>query len=390
MSSLDIFIIILALLQAAWWARAGFMHSLFSLSGFWLGFVIGTLLAPVLMTLVAGAWVQMALAIVVILTVASLGGSLGQLMGRRLGQLTHRLRLGWLDTSLGALLGVVITLATIWLGASLLSGSPFTGLNRQLQQSTIIHQLNRALPPTPAILTRIGGLINQQIFPRIFIGPAPRPVEPVNQSTSAEVEAVLATAGASTVRIEGLGCGGIITGSGFVAQENLVVTNAHVVAGITSPTIIDANGSRSGEIVYFDPDQDIAMVRTLSLAGLPLPLASQLEPRSTTAVVLGYPGGGRLKGTPAGILRQIEARGLDIYGRRAVTRSMYELQAEVISGNSGGPVVLPNGTVVGLVVARSESVAEVSYSLTSKVISAALESVTATSQLVTSGRCLPR
>jgi S1-C subfamily serine protease len=155
-----------------------------------------------------------------------------------------------------------------------------------------------------------------------------------------------------------------------VAEDQLVVTNAHVVAGISSPTVIDQAGAHRAMVVVFDPNLDIAVLRATGLAGKPLPIAAPLQPRGTTAVALGYPGGGGLTASPAAILGDINAVGRNIYNEGVTRRNVYQLNADIEPGNSGGPLVLPNGTVVGVVFAKSVTDANLGYALTTpKVLS---------------------
>lgn len=390
MSVLDVLIIITVLVQSAWWAKTGFTHGFFSLAGFWLGFIGGAALAPHALTLTADPLLRMLAAVAIILGLAFIAGSIGQVIGVRLSGITKRLRLGIADGILGAVFGAMVTLVIIWLLAAVLSGVPYREVNREIRNSTVLQTMNQVLPDAPAVISGIASLINPEGFPRVFLGPEPRPVEPVEQPSTKEVAAAIETAGASTVRLEGAGCGGVVTGSGFVAAPGMVVTNAHVVAGIVNPSVVDTNGQRQAEVIYFDADKDIAIMKTANLAGKPLRIRENAQNRGAGTVALGYPGGGRLSGTPAAILRQIDARGLNIYGEKTVMRSMYELQTEVTSGNSGGPVVLPDGTVAGMIFARSESEQGIGYALTSQEILTALETARSSSEPVATGSCAPR
>lgn len=390
MNILDALIILIVLVQSAWWTKAGFTQGFFSLVSFWVGFIGGAALAPHALTLTDDPLLRILTAVAVIFGLAFVAGSLGQIIGVRLSGIAKKLRLGIADGILGAGFGAMVTLVIIWLLAAIISGSPFREVNREIRNSTVLQTMNQVLPDAPALISGIAALINPDGFPQVFLGPEPRPVEPVEQPSTKEVAAAIEAAGVSTVRLEGTGCDGIVTGSGFVAAPDMVVTNAHVVAGIRSLSVVDTNGQRQAGVIYFDADKDIAIVKTTNLAGKPLRIRETTQNRGTGTVALGYPGGGRLSGTPAAILRQIDARGLNIYGKKAVTRSMYELQAEVVSGNSGGPVVLPDGTVAGLVFARSESERKIGYALTSPEILAALETAKSSPELVTTGSCAPR
>ena len=385
---LDIIIAVVVLIQAIYWAKIGCLQGVVSIVGFWSGFIAGALLAPIVLIFFDDPGLSILIAFAVLFGSAALVGMIGKLIGRQANRLSLMLRLGPLNSILGAVTGAGITLAGIWLIASLFSGIPFRQINHQIAGSSILQSMNETLPPAPAVISGIGTLINPQSFPQVFIGPGPRPVEPVDEPTTAEVESALAAAGLSTVRIEGSGCGGVVTGSGFIVEDGFVATNAHVVAGIERPQVVDTDGQREATVVYFDPLQDIAILRADNLAGEVLEISEELRPRGTAAVALGYPEGGRLRGSSAAILRSLEARGFDIYGEQAVNRSMYEIQSEIISGNSGGPIVLPDGTVIGIVVSRSASIENVGYGVVASEVVSALEQARGVTSSVSTQRCV--
>ncbi|MCU1468695.1 MAG: Colicin production protein, partial [Actinomycetia bacterium] len=182
---------------------------------------------------------------------------------------------------------------------------------------------------------------------------------------SPSVRAAFEHAAASTLKIEGAACGRIQEGSGFVIAPGIVVTNAHVVAGVRQPFIL-ANGVDTPAIpILFDPNLDIAVMRDASINAPPLHLASTTVPRGTGAAVLGYPGGGPLTVHAAIVLTEIEAVGRNIYGTSTTKRDVYELEGVVRPGNSGGPFVEPDGTVIGVVFARSSLNNDIGYALTS-------------------------
>lgn len=389
MNLLDLIITVLAVIQAVRWSRYGFSRGFFSLAGYWAGLILGAFVAPFLIGGIEDPLAKLFVVLLVIFGAATLLGSVGQLIGVRLFHLLNKARLNWIDGLAGSVFSVVVTLGIVWLLAAMLSGVPFRDVNRQIRGSAIVQGLNEKLPPAPAVLARIGTLINPEGFPQAFLGPEPQPIAPVDPPSSADIKAALESAGRSTVRIESVGCGGQLTGSGFVADENIIVTNAHVIAGIDQPTVVDINGRHRAQTIYFDPDMDIAILRVDgNLAGPPLNLANQEFSRGTTGVTLGYPVGGPLKAVPAGVLSAVDARGLNIYGQKTVMRSIYILQTEVIRGNSGGPVVLTDGTVIGVIFARSDSDDNVGYAVRSSEVIPALQRAVQRNQAVDTGFCV--
>jgi S1-C subfamily serine protease len=189
------------------------------------------------------------------------------------------------------------------------------------------------------------------------------------------------------VKIVGEGCGQIQEGSGFVVAPGVVVTNAHVVAGIPDPMVEDDAGSHTTRVVSFDPAYDLAVLRVVGLGEHPLALDPSDVPRGTQAAVLGYPGGGPFRVAAAGVMAEFEAEGRDIYGQGLTVRNVYEIQAVVRPGNSGGPLVEPNGEVVGVVFSRSTTNGDIGYALTSAGVLSRVQRASSSSGTVGTGHC---
>jgi S1-C subfamily serine protease len=169
------------------------------------------------------------------------------------------------------------------------------------------------------------------------------------------------------VKVSGLGCGGLVTGSGFPVGTGYVVTNAHVVSGTKTHMIETPGGARMpGTVVYFDADRDVAVLHVPDFKAAALPFAS--ANRGTKGAVIGYPGGGPELVSPAIVDGRITAEGRDIYNRNLVTRQIFVIEAKVRPGNSGGPLVDTEGHVLGLVFATSASVPNQAYALTDEEI----------------------
>jgi S1-C subfamily serine protease len=207
----------------------------------------------------------------------------------------------------------------------------------------------------------------------VFSGLEPPTPQPVQMPDDPSVRDAVRAAGASTVRVEGFGCGGVQTGSGFVVAPGLVATNAHVVAGIRSLSVYEQSGRRHrATTVYFDPKLDFALLRTSGLSGRVLQLL-RTDVRHGGGAVLGYPGGSAtLQPGPAAVLQELRAVGPDIYGR-PTQRNVYQLQATIRQGNSGGPFVRRDGTVLGVVFAASTNDPHVGYALTSSEVASRVD-----------------
>ena len=383
MNLLDFFILFILFLEAQRGAAIGLIRSAFSLSGFMVGLILGALIGPLVVGLFEGELLKLVVTLIVLFVLALSGGLIGRYIGERLSKYTVNLHIKRIDKFLGAFFSMVVALFIIWLLSTMLGGGPSQAVNRQLQASKIIGLSDAVFPPAPAVLDRISRILGPSGFPTVFIGREPLPAEPVKTASKEQVTQALDAAGDSTVKIESAGCGGLLFGSGFVAAKDYVVTNAHVVAGVRSPTILDENGRHRATTVYFNPSLDIAILKTSNLAGDPLNIEQAELPRGTVAVVIGYPGGRPLEASSAGLRRQITAIGRDIYGEKRTERTIYEIQAEIEEGNSGGPLIRPDGTVIGVLFARSETFQNTGYAVTSQAISPALAQAKKSSEVST-------
>src|SRR5258708_328403 len=249
-----------------------------------------------------------------------------------------------IDNALGALLSGVTLLVLVWITAALLVVLPYPSVQSAAKDSRIVALMNRTFTPTPDIVADIGHIIAPNGFPDVFIGLEPPPT-PVTQPTPADLAAAVSRDRASIVKIQGTGCGGIVSGSGFVIGDGLIATNAHVVAGIRNPHIIQANGNRQASAIWFDPDLDFAVLRASGVSGSALPFNVNAVPRGTPGGVLGYPGGGSFEAHSAAVLDEFTTVGRNIYWHGKTARDVYSIQATVVPGNSGGPLVNTYGDV---------------------------------------------
>ncbi|MDB5178675.1 MAG: Colicin production protein [Patescibacteria group bacterium] len=366
---------------------SGFLRQVGSLGGFVAGLMLGAVIAPWVAGAMPSGSNRALVAVLVFFGVALTVGGLGEALGHALSGLAERYRLRVLDTALGAIFGVGITLLAVWLLAATFARSAGPALAAQIQSSRVLQVLDRSLPPAPDVLARLERTLGVNGLPRVFAGLEPAPAAPVAGPDAPAVNAVTAAGRAATVKILGEGWGGEVEGSGFVAGPGLVATNAHVVAGIDSPTVEDAAGSHRAQVVLFDPDLDFAVLRTVGLAAAPLPLDPNIEPRGTVGAALGYPGGGDFTASPAAILDRITATGRNIYDAGLVRRDIYELQALVRPGNSGGPLVAPDGSVIGVIFATSTVNGNLGYALTSAEVLPDFREA-ATSGSVSGGTCI--
>jgi S1-C subfamily serine protease len=369
----------------------GFIRQLFSTVGFFGGLFLGAWLQHYTVGLAHSDNGHSLIAVLTTLGCAILlliaGEYFGTAIKSWLLRRQHIKHVNSFDNGLGSMLAVVSLLMSAWLLASALTSLPINGLQTPFQESRIIRGLNKLLPDAPSVIASLGRLVDPNGFPRVFIGTEPTPRGNINLPSLDSLQPAVQKDQASIVKIAGQGCGGIVEGSGFVVGRDLVATNAHVVAGIRQPFVQDDNGNRAATTVWFDPDLDFAVLRVKNLAGKSLPLSEKPVSSGTAAAVVGYPGGGGLTASPAAILSKITASGRNIYNKAGVVREVYEIRATVIPGNSGGPLIAQDGSVIGVIFAESTAYKQVGYALTTPQVLHELRQVNGNSPTVSTGHC---
>lgn len=368
MNYVDLFILILVLVSLGEGVRKGGAVQIFSYAGLALGLVIGAAFAPRAAKFADDPIMRTVVSTVVLFGTSMLVGAIGRIFGSRIAGHLVRARLGPLDATAGAGVSIVSTLLVVWLMAAMLANVPIEEVSQGIQGSRVVHALNRTLPPTPGIFSRMRQILAAAGFPQVFAGLEPPPNGDVALPDNRLLQSAVVAAGASTVKIVGTGCGGTLNGSGFVVAPGYVMTNAHVIAGIDRPMVQDRRGFHRAVPVLFDPNIDVAVLRASNLAGPPLNLRLETAGGGDQGAVLGFPGGGPFKVVPAGVISEIEALGRDIYGRRLASRRVYRLRAEVRPGNSGGPFVDGSGNVLGVIFSASAVQPDIGYALTAREV----------------------
>lgn len=364
MNWLDLIIIVFLVGALFRGLQTGFAQQFFSTAGFLVGIFLGAWLQGYLISLAHSPQSKAFLSLAVILLTAMALMTLGEFVGLRLKTRFERFGIiKKVDRAFGAILSTVIILASAWLGAAIFNKVPVEGLQQQIHSSRIVTTLNHLLPSAPNVVTQIGHFINPNGFPQVFTGIEPKLQMDAPLPELGELRSAVEHARSSVVKIAGEGCGGIVEGTGFVAGEGLVITNAHVVAGVARPSVIDTAGSHDAQVVGFDPRLDIAVLKTDSLAGGALALAPGRVDAGTKSVVLGFPGGAGFTASPAVVLETITATGRDIYNQDTTQRSVHTVKVNIQQGNSGGPLIAVDGSVIGVVFAKSTSYHDIGYTL---------------------------
>ncbi|HSX34800.1 MAG TPA: MarP family serine protease [Candidatus Saccharimonadales bacterium] len=388
MNWLDVFIVLFLVTALIRGVEVGFIRQFCSTVGFFGGLFLGAFIEGKLVGLAHSANGKAVLALLVIGGIAAILWGIGEYVGLRLkfvigdGNIADRL-----DRIFGSALAGVTLLAAIWLGTAVFRNVPDSLWQQQIRSSRIVGFLNGQLPSAPNVLTSIGHFIDPNSFPQVFTGIEPSVETDAPLPDMGTLNKAVTASRPSVVKVEGKGCGGIIEGTGFVAGAHEVVTNAHVVAGVRQPFVADQNGVHRATVISFDPDLDVAVLRTSDLAGKPLNILTQTASNGTAAAVLGYPGGGGFTATPAAILESFTALGRNIYNQGQTRRDIYSIKSSIEQGNSGGPVIAEDGSVIGLVFAKSTTYGNVGYALTMQPVASEINNVRGSNTPVSTGSC---
>jgi S1-C subfamily serine protease len=319
----------------------------------------------------------------------SLGSSLGSALARRLGNGV----LGAVDRVGGGFVGVAQALLVIWLAGGLLAIGPVPRLTEAAQTSTAVRTLNSVLPPPETIAGDLAALLDASGLPDVFVGLEPLPRPPVDRPSDARTRAIGALAEASTFRIAVGACGQQVSGSGVAVAPGYIVTNAHVVAGADQRGIRVANSEgdlADAVVVLFDPRLDLAVLYAEDVRAPALDFAVIDPEREAIGAALGYPGGGPLTVLPAAVTGAYVGTGLDIYDEARVQRDLIELQSAIERGDSGGPFVLADGTIGGIVFAEARTDPDIGYALAARMADQAVAPSIGRTSPVDTGPCLIR
>jgi S1-C subfamily serine protease len=372
---LDLILIALASAFAVAGYRQGFIIGILSFLGFSGGSVIGLYIAPGISTSAASNQsLQAVLAIAIVFAAAVIGMLIASGLGVLLRSRVRRRPTTVLDSIGGALVNVVAILLLAWLiGSFVAYAPPFPAVAREVNNSVLLKGVDRLIPQAARPeFSAIRRLLTTEPYVQVFgaLGAetaldVPKPDRAVLKSRG------LLAARDSVVQIKGLApsCSRTIEGSGFVIGPERVITNAHVVAGVTEgPEVYTrSQAGYPARVILFDPRDDVAV---LYVPGLRLPMLRLAGPAAfgAPAIVAGYPLESPFTAVAARVGRSELANGPDIYQRTRLVRNIYPIRAVVQPGNSGGPLLAPDGRVYGMVFAAAVAVPDTGYALTGSEI----------------------
>ncbi|MER7691589.1 MarP family serine protease [Streptomyces sp. NPDC097610] len=369
---------ILLLVAAVWFAivgyRQGFVVGILSVIGFLGGGLVAVYLLPVIWGSLTDdskvSTTAAVVAVIVVIVCASVGQALTTHLGNKLRRYITWSPARALDATGGALVNVVAMLLVAWLIGSALAGTTLPTLGKEVRGSRVLHGVSGALPSqADTWFADFSSVLAQNGFPQVFSPFANEPITDVRPPDPALANSPVALrAQKSIVKVMGTAqsCGKVLEGSGFVFGNRRVMTNAHVVGGVDEPTVqIGGEGRKyDAKVVLYDWERDIAVLDVPNLNAPALQFTAKDAASGNNAIVAGFPQNGAYNVQPARVRGRITANGPDIYHRGTVRRDVYSLYATVRQGNSGGPLLTPDGKVYGVVFAKSLDDANTGYALT--------------------------
>ncbi len=370
--------------------RTGALPQVGGIAGAVGGLLLSLNLAPWLVSETAGlqpvprVLVVLGAIIAAVLIGEAVGSGIGRAVGDRLGQGV----LSGVDRVAGAALGAAQAILIIWLAGGLLAVGPLPTVGRTASESFSMQVIDAYLPPPTKVVGQIAGALDASGLPSVFVGLEPAPLAPVDLPGSAEARRIAAAATGGTARVVTLACTTQVTGTAELIAPNYLVTNAHVVAGAESINVELGSEEVAAKAVAFDPELDVAVLYAPGFKGTVLRFAAATPDRGVVGAAIGYPGGGPMVVIPAGVAGSYPATGRDIYNRAVIDRTIIELRAAIQPGDSGGPLILPDGTIGGLVFAESREVASVGYALTPTAVATDVQPAIGRTSPVDVGPCI--
>ena len=386
---LDLILILALLSYLVYGLRNGFLVTAGGIAGFAAGAVAAFFAVPLVSGFVQDSGWRLTAIVAAAVVLVVMGHGLGTMAGRQVRGAMRIRPLRAVDRLVGGAVNVVVAALVMSMLAFSISslGVPF--VSQQLAESRVIRFID-GLTPTPvkATMAQLRSAVIGNGIPTLIEGLEQGPAVPVPDA-STDTPA-LNRAAQSVLRIAGTAyeCGQNQTGTGFVVSAERVVTNAHVVAGVSQPVVEMADGgAMPGRVVYFDTKHDLAVLAVEDLAAEPLPLSADL-PSGTPAAFAGYPHGGPFQSKPATIRDIATVLVPDIYGSNPTPEEIYRLAGDVQPGNSGGPLLTTAGAVAGVIFAKATSDTEMGFAITMDDLNPVAAQAPAMTAPVSSGQCI--
>ncbi len=362
MNWVDVLIVAIAIVAAIGGWFQGAIRQVLGWIGLIAGFYVGIAIAPSLSTKITHSSWRPILAMVIVGVAAYAGHFLGHLLGASIRRTVKMVKLGLVDSVAGVVVGVVGALITVWIVAALLVATSWSAAASGIQGSSIIKTLDKDLPNVPSAEARLQSMLRNADFPSVFASivaptvPSSGPAPKLGKNTLSPTSPI------QILKVLAMGCSDTHQGTGFFVTPQLVVTNAHVVAGAASVTV----GGVPAKVALFDPVNDLAILRVATKAS-PMKFVPSVPSSRTRAEVIGFPLDGRRTISPSIINGEITAESRDIYDKQTFARTVLVVYSNIEPGNSGSPVLI-HGDVAGVVFSKSLSQSETAYAIPASTV----------------------
>jgi len=388
---LDLALALMLLTYLIYGLRNGFLVTLGGIAGFAAGAVAAFLSVPLVSDLVDDSGWRLTAIVATAVLLIVLGHGLGTMIGRKIRSVVRIKPLRAADRVVGGGVNVVVSALVMSMLAFSVGalGVPF--VSQQLAESKVIRAIDVATPtPLKASMAQLRSAVIGEGIPTLLNDFAQsQPVAIPDASTDTPA---LNQAADSVLKIAGTAfqCGQNQTGTGFVVSPGRVVTNAHVVAGVTEPVVqIPGGGALPARVVYFDTRRDLAVLAVDNLRPAPIPLGSEL-PNGSPAAFAGYPHGGPFQSKPATVQDIATLLVPDIYGNNAAPEEVYRLAGDVQPGNSGGPLLTTDGQVVGVIFAKATNDPSLGFAITMADLGPVAAQAPGLGNAVSPGECIKK
>jgi S1-C subfamily serine protease len=387
----DGILILLMLVFAISGYRQGFVIGALSFGGFFSGVLIGLQVGPLIANQFSDSGARLVVSLVAIFALAVLGQTLAGWLGTHLRRQIASKPLQRVDDAGGAVISLVAVLLVASLIAVPLGSTPFPDLNRQVRESAILGGVSNLMPEeAQALSSALRDTLDTSGFPDVFGGLRPTEAKDVAEPDQAlKNSQIVQKSKRSVLKVLGTApsCSRRIEGTGFVYANERVMTNAHVVAG-TEDVTVEVNGrARPGRVTVYDPDRDLAVIYVPDLEAPVMPFVAKQPSTGASAIVLGYPQDGPYNAQSARVRDVGRITGPDIYDSGDVTREIITIRSLVRSGNSGGPLISPNGQVLGVIFAAAADDKNTGFALTAAEAASVAEAGARRTGEVRTGDC---
>jgi S1-C subfamily serine protease len=389
MNSLDVILILILLAYAVSGYVQGFVVNLIATVGLLVGGLLALAIVPKFLSGNTATLSSSLLALGLVVGAAAIGQGIGTYVGTDLRNGLKWKPLRWVDAVGGSVLSMVAVLCAGWALGYSVSGTTIPYLSTASRDSVILDRVDSIMPPrATSVLRSFNEVLDANLFPRYIDPFESENIKPVGPPDAATLgSAGVRKASGSVVKILGqASCQRGIEGSGFAYAEGRVMTNAHVVAGVDSPSVV-INGQRtSARVVLFDRKLDVAVLAVDGTGLRPLDFDTSGK-AGQDAAILGFPENGPFDARAARIRSEMRLRSPDIYDRGQVVRETYSVRGLVRSGNSGGPLVSTDGDVLGVIFAASITDKSTGYALTASQVADDARAGIASTTTVSTGGC---